>query len=119
MTEARIKKTYNLSERTARFAVDCRIIVRNIDRTVGNIEDGKQLVRSSGSVAANYLEADEAISRKDFTLRIKICRKEARESRLWLQLIFVSDSMETEVRRLQNEAYELVKIFNSIVEKSS
>jgi hypothetical protein len=51
------------------------------------VEDIRQLVRASGSVAANWIEADEALSRKDFLMRIKICRKEAKESRLFLRLV--------------------------------
>ena len=61
-----------------------RSFVGKLTKTVSNIEDGKQLVRSSGSVGANYIEANESISKKDFNLRIKISRKEAKE----LMLIF-------------------------------
>lgn len=64
-----------------------RRLVNQLPRTVSNIADGKQLVRSSGSVAANYLEAQEGLSRKDFFYRIKVCRKESRESGLWLRLL--------------------------------
>ena len=58
-----------------------------VPQSKSNYEDAKQVVRSSGSVAANYLEAQEGLSRKDFFYRIKVCRKEARESGLWLRLI--------------------------------
>ena len=82
------------------------------------IEDGAQVVRSSGSVGANYIEAQEAVSKKDFALRIKICRKEAKESRYWLALFdHIPDSLESEHRRLLQEATELLKIFSSIVLK--
>ena len=75
-------KHYDLEERTYEFAKRCRDFVRKLVRHLSHIEYGKQLLRSSGSVAANYIEANEAVSRKDFSLRIKICRKEAKESRL-------------------------------------
>ncbi len=55
-------------------------LVKKLSRTIGNIEEGKQVVRSSGSVGANYIEANESLSKKDFVMRIKICRKEAKES---------------------------------------
>ena len=73
-------KQYNLEKRTADFARNIRSFVRSLPRTISNIEDIKQLVRSSGSVGANYIEANESLSKKDFVMRIKICRKEAKES---------------------------------------
>jgi four helix bundle protein len=77
-------KKYDLEDRTLEFAKRVRAFVKNLRKTIGNIEDGKQLIRSSGSVGANYIEANESLSKKDFILRIKICRKEAKESRYWL-----------------------------------
>ena len=84
-------KQYDLEERSYQFARSCRDFVKKIPRTISNIEYGKQLIRSSGSQAANYIEANESLSRKDFMLRIKICRKEAKESRLWLRLCITAD----------------------------
>ena len=88
--------------------------------SISNIEDSKQLVRSSGSVGANYREANEALSKKDFAMRIKICRKEAKESDYWLTLIDTDQSaaLEKERQYLKREAMEFVKIFNSILVKS-
>ena len=80
-------KQFDLEERTLQFAKDVRSLIKNLTRTISNIEDGKQVIRSSGSVAANYIEANEALSKKDFVMRIKICRKESKESQLWLHLI--------------------------------
>ena len=60
---------------------------------MGNTEDVRQLIRASGSVAANWIEANEALSKKDFLLRVKICRKEAKESRLFLRLIETGDAL--------------------------
>ena len=71
---------YDLEERTFQFAKAVRLFVKTLPKTVANIEDGKQVVRSSGSVGANYREVNEALSKKDFVMRIKISRKEAKES---------------------------------------
>ena len=81
-------KIYDLEERTLKFAKNVRNFVKEIPRTIANIEDGKQLIRSSGSVGANYIEANESLSKKDFIYRIKDSRKEAKESRYWLSLIY-------------------------------
>ncbi len=73
-------KIYDLEERTLQFAITSRLFLKKLPRTISNIEDTKQLVRSSGSVGANYIEANESLSKKDFCYRIKICRKESKES---------------------------------------
>mgnify|MGYP001157624589 FL=1 len=85
MTKNQNTKTYDLEDRTPEFARQVRDFVRKLNGTIANIEDGKQLIRSSGSIGANYIEANEALSKKDFVMRIKICRKEAKESRYWLR----------------------------------
>jgi len=118
MTEIKNSKPYDLEERTFQFARRVSVYVNGLPRTVSNVEQGKQLARSSGSVAANYIEANEALSRKDFLMRIKICRKEAKESRLWIRLSSPLPESEGEKDNLLSEALELTKIFGSIVEKS-
>src|SRR6266436_3914488 len=80
-------KPRDLEDRTFEFAQSVRTFVKQLPRTVTNIEDVKQLVRASDSVAANWIEADEALGKKDFLMRVKICRKESKESRLFLRLI--------------------------------
>jgi four helix bundle protein len=87
---------------------------------VANIEDAKQVVRASGSVGANYIEANESLSKKDFIMRIKICRKEAKESRYWLKLVDSGDDATLEKYRndLVQEATELTSIFGAILRKS-
>jgi four helix bundle protein len=111
---------YDLGERTARFAKQVRELVRQLPRTITNYEDVKQLVRSSGSVGANYIEAGECLSRKDFLMRIKISRKEAKESGYWLNLLDTGSKEELDKERLKlwDEANQLTKIFGAIVEKS-
>ena len=108
---------YDLGERTFQFAEDVRKLVRRLPRTICNVEDVKQLIRASGSVGANYIEANESLSRKDFVMRTKICRKEAKESAYWLRLVEVGP-LDEERNTLQGEAMELVRIFNAIVTKS-
>jgi four helix bundle protein len=87
---------------------------------MANIEDGKQVIKASGSVGANYIEANESLSKKDFIMRIKICRKEAKESRYWLRLLDINSQLELEDEQnhLVQEATELMKIFGSILQKS-
>lgn len=81
-------------------------LLMKLQKNLKNIEYCKQVIRSSGSVGANYIEANESLGKKDFLFRIKICRKEAKETRYWLRLITVQ------------EATELMKIFGSIITKS-
>src|SRR5438552_122553 len=70
-------KPYDLEERTAVFAEQSRSFVKRLPRTIGNIDDAKQFIRASGSIGANYIEANEAIGRKDLVMKIRICRREA------------------------------------------
>ena len=114
------KREYDLEERTFQFAKAVRFLVKKLPKTIANVEDGKQLIKASGSVGANYREANESLSKKDFLLRIKISRKEAKESNYWLRLIHETNSLENagEVIRLIQEANELKKILSSILEKS-
>jgi four helix bundle protein len=118
MTKMRNSKHYDLEERTLLFAKRVIALVNRLTKTLPNIEIGRQLVRSSGSVGANYIEANESLSRKDFVVRIKICRKESKESRYWLKLVKPKREDERERESLIAEATELMKIFGSIIEKS-
>jgi four helix bundle protein len=111
-------KPRDLEQRTFLFAQEVRRFVKRLPRTIGNIEDVRQLVRASGSVAANWIEADEALSKKDFLVRAKICRKEAKESRLFLRLIEVGTSNISTRDALAVEAYELTLIFSTIISKT-
>ena len=85
MAASDTRRTFDLEERTFRFAQRVRLLIKQIPRTMGNIEDGKQVLRASGSVGANYIEANDALGSKDFLMRIKISRKEAKESHYWLR----------------------------------
>jgi len=111
-------KRYDLEERMFEFAKASRAFVKQLPRTISNIEDVKQFIRASGSIGANYIEANEAIGKKDFMMKIKICRREAKESRYWLRLIDTDGRLEGDQARLLDEADELMKIFGAIVRKS-
>lgn len=118
MTKIQNSKRYDLEKRTLEFAKKCRDYVRQLPKNITNLEYGKQLTRASSSVAANYIEANEALSKKDFVMRIKICRKEAKESQLWLKLSEPKAEKQKTQQELIQEAIELMRIFGSILEKS-
>lgn len=113
-------KRYDLERRTFAFAQACRSFVKKLPRTISNLEDAKQLVRSSGSIGANYIEANESLSKKDFLLRIRICRKESKETRYWLELVDTGslENLERERAALMQEATELLMIFSSILKNA-
>jgi four helix bundle protein len=119
-TPTKQAKEYNLEDRTFLFAVNVRTFVKRVAKTLANIEDAEQLVRASGSVGANYIEANDSLSKKDFLMRIKICRKEAKESRYWLRLIDASDedTLQRSQADLVREATELMNIFGAILRNS-
>jgi len=95
------KPVYDLEERTFQFAKAVRLFIKTLPKTIANAEDGKQLIRASGSVGSNYREANESLSKKDFSMRIKISRKEAKESAYWLRLIHECNALENHSVALQ------------------
>ena len=117
-TETDNRRRFDLEERTFRFAKSVIDFVDILPKTVINNEIIKQVVRSSGSVGANYIEANESISRKDYTFRVKVCRKEAKETIYWLRLLNIKrEEFSRTQQDLIGEVTELMKIFGSIVEK--
>ena len=119
-TKFELQMKYDLEERTYKFASDIRFFFRSLSRSIANLEDGKQLIRASGSVAANYIEANDSLSKKEFIYRVKICRKESKEAILFLRLLDVNSISEGEQRRVNliDEATQLMKIFGAILHKS-
>ena len=117
MQESENKHVYDLEERTFQFAKAVRLFIRKIPRTIANIEDAKQLVKSSGSTGAKYIEANESLSPKDFLMRVKISRKEVKESAYWLRLIHETNEFDSddEIVWINKEAGELLKIFSAII----
>ena len=112
-------KEYDLEERTYLFAKNVRNFLRKLPDCLENIEDSKQLIRASGSVGANYIEANGALGKRDFIMRIRISRKEAKESRYFLRLMNPGDdiSLQSEQTELIQEAKELSCILGAILKK--
>ena len=112
-------KIYDLEDRTLKFAQRVRAFVKKLPKTIANIEDIKQLVKASGSVGANYIEANESFSDKDYLYKTKVCRKEDKESRYWLRLVDTNEDTKLEIERkeLIQEAFELMNILGSIIRK--
>jgi four helix bundle protein len=98
MTQERNPEQYDLEDRTLRHAKQIISFVSLLPQTIANLEIKKQLIRSGSSFGANYIEANESLSKKDFSMRIKICRKETKESIYWLKLIELSSDDHEELR---------------------
>ena len=113
------KKTYDLEMRTLEFAKSVIKLCQSIPSSVTNIELIKQIIKSSGSVGANYREANEALGKKDFVHRMRITRKETKETTYWLELILEANPfLETTIKLIMQESKELRSIFTSIIDKS-
>ena len=115
------EKVYDLEERTLAFAKAVRELVKELPKCTANFEDGKQVVRSSGSVGANCIEANESLGKKDFAMRIRISLKEAKETVYWLKLVDCENNKAMNEKRtaLIQEATELMKIFGAILKKTT
>ena len=110
-------KQYDLEARTLSFAKACRDFCKAVTKNMSNFEYAKQTIRSSASVGANYIEANESLSKKDFVMRIKISKKEVKETIYWLNLI-ESEDIQLQQQLLQ-EATEIMKILGAILAKST
>ena len=111
-----MEKPFDLEERTFLFAKECRFYIQKLHKTTSNIEDSKQLVRSSGSIGANYIEANEKLGDKDLVFRLKIARKEAKESIYWIRLLHELNPEHKETSEsLLYEVEELRKILSTII----
>ena len=119
MTESKNVKQYDLEERTFRFASGAVSFCKRLPKTAIEGEIVRQLTRAATSVGANYIEANEALGKKDFLMRVRICRKEAKESGYWLRLLEVNGTViKNEKEALLKESIELMKIFGAILAKS-
>lgn len=113
------QKKYDLEERTEKFSLNVRNFCVSLKKSVINLEYIKQLVRSAGSVGANYIEANDNLGENDLKMRIRICRKESKEARYWLKHILIYENEKSEQERLLlcKEAEELMLIFAAILRK--
>ena len=119
-TRGEARKEYDLGERTARFAESIVTFARSIPRTPVTVRLIGQLVAVGTSPGANYCEADEAVSRKDFRYRIAVCKKESREAKYWLRIIVsAAPDLRDSAKPLWQEAKELHLIFAAIYRNSA
>jgi four helix bundle protein len=110
------QKKYDLIERTAKFGETIIEFANSIRETAINRPLIMQVVRSGTSIGANYMEADGAESKKDFAYKISLCRKEAKETSYWLQMLAKANpNKKTICRMLWKESHELTLIFSSIL----
>lgn len=106
---------YDLEERTRKFSKDIIKFLKEIEPNYINQSIISQLVRSATSVGANYSEANAASSKKDFTNKIFICRKEIQETKYWLELLAESNpEFKEDLRKFWKESHELTLIFSKI-----
>ncbi len=119
MTEIQKSKMYNLEERTLEFGKRIIRMCKFLPKNNVNTTLIHQVMRSGTSLGANYREANETETKKDFSFRIRICRKEGKETIYWLHLIVeANQELESRINPLISETTELVKIFASIAQKS-
>ncbi len=114
-------KKYDLEERTYKFAKNVRDFIKEIPKNNTNNIYISQLIRSSSSIGANFIEANEALSKKDFYHRVRICRKEAKETEYWLLLLEINSNLtlHNKMNKLVQEVNELMKIFGAIVSNAN
>ena len=117
MNKDQNSKQFDLEDRTLQFTRKIIQYVKVLPRTQANIEIARQMIRSAGSVGANYIEANEALSRKDFAMRIKIAKKESKETSYWVSLSEPDLSQLLLKELLFKEAMELTRIFSAIAQK--
>jgi len=111
---------FDLEERTASFGEAVLSFAKKIPKNSINNPLISQVVRAATSIGANYCEADDAVSKKDFRNKIGLCRKEARETKHWLRMIAsANEDLKTSARELWQEAKELNLIFSQIFRSSS
>ena len=106
---------YDLEERCAKFGEDVIDFIKTLKKNEINRPLTNQIIRSATSIGANYMEANQASSKKDFKNKIRICQKEANETKHWLRMIAKANSeKQNECRKLWKEAHELTLIFAKI-----
>jgi four helix bundle protein len=109
---------YDLEERSARFGEDVLLFVKKLENNHINRPLINQIVRSATSIGANYMEANQASSKKDFRNKIRISQKEANETKHWLRMIAIANAPQKEIcEKLWKEAHELTLIFSKISKK--
>ncbi len=116
---ARKPHAYDLESRAAEFSKRALAFAKAVPRNVVTLPLTRQFVRSATSIGANYCEADDAVSRKEFHCKIAICKKESRETKYWIQMLVAAEpAMAEQAKPLWLEAKELHLIFTTIVRRT-
>ena len=119
MTKIKNPKKYDLEERTLKFGKRIIGLAKSLPKSAVNKRLVDQVIRSGTSMGANYREANETETKRDFKFRIRICRKEGKETIYWLKLIIEANpEFKEKIEPLLQESTELVKIFAAILVKS-
>ena len=109
---------FDLEERTLNFAKRIIRMCKELPSNTVNFKLIDQIIRSGGSVGANYREANDSLGKKDFLMRMKIARKEVKETQFWLELIIEANpNLQNKMQELLKESLELKKILSSIISK--
>ena len=110
---------FDLEKRSIAFALNVRDFLNIVHKTPANKIYTSQLLRSSSSIGANYIEANDSLGRKDFVSKVKTSRREARETCYWLQLLALQkvQQLEQKQKLLIDEATQLVRILSAIIQK--
>lgn len=118
MTEIQKSHTYDLEDRTLEYSKRIIRMIKSLPKNNINFKLADQIIRSGTSLGANYREANETETKKDFQFRLRICRKEAKETIYWIKLIIEANpELNERMQSLLSETFELLKIFASILEK--
>ncbi len=119
MTKQITGKKYDLEERTLKFAKSVIRLCKSLPNNTVNLKLIDQLIRSAGSIGANYREANDALGKKDFIHRLRIARKEAKETIFWLELVLeANEDKEVEVKDLIEECVQIRNILSAIINKT-
>lgn len=113
------ERIYDLEDRSTEFAKRTIRLCKTLPRNLINNSLIPQLIRSAGSVGANYREANDALGKKDFIHRLRIARKEAKETIHWLELVEeTNQELKSEMKNIKQEAKELRNILSAIINNS-
>ena len=117
MTNHQLPKRFDLEDRTLRFAKEIINFCKKLPNNTINFKLIDQIIRSAGSIGANYREANDSLSKKDFIHRLRITRKESKETIFWLELIKESNK-NVNINNLIDECSQLRNIFSTIINKN-
>lgn len=113
------KSKYDLVERTTSFAKEILVFLKTLKQDAISAPLITQIVRSSTSIGANYCEADGAESKKDFQHKIALCKKEAKETKYWIEILStIYPHEKVRLRYFWKEVHELILIFSKIISNS-